>query len=553
MDRLNKQLQNLTVLWALFIGWTLFVTGFWLPRNWGFYGTGDWDLTYSTFEVARISMAEYGIWPSYQPFLAFGSDLNANPQSVHASLFFIPVLLFGTFYGYKISILAAILIGLFGAFRLFRRAGADHVISAGSAMVFCGAAYFSRHIFEAGHSNFLYLYYLPFFVLSLWNLGMHPSFRQGLTALFLMVQPLAGGAPLVFIMFSGIALLMGAGMVWIQKKQAVILLYYLLILLASALLCSWKLLPMAEQWSSFPRLVQDNSGISPLLWLQAIGDFKTDTRTPHDWHEIAIGFPYILLLLGLYRLRSVPDFRKWLLLGIPFIWLGLGNTPAYINPWYLLHHGLPVFDGLRAPYRFGIITLFLCSLLFVLVEKYYNNKQLIYIILIASVLSQTLSYNAISGQLVYSKRLSENRVRYTTGIQPVVLKQASQENQYENLSSGHLILNAYEPQHLSPVSDSLETFVSGGSLLAFTPEHIRLRASDSTLKLCLRYSPYWQLKGQGLLTNSNGLLAVANASGIVELQYINPAFYRGLRISGISTLLLLLAWAYSASVRRKHH
>ena len=94
MEKLQGIFGKSRNIWILFIAWILFASNLWLPRNWGFYGEGDWDLTYSTFEVARINIIEYGEWPSYQGFLSFGSDLDANPQSVGASIFLIPILFY---------------------------------------------------------------------------------------------------------------------------------------------------------------------------------------------------------------------------------------------------------------------------------------------------------------------------------------------------------------------------------------------------------------------------------------------------------------------------
>ena len=45
MEKLQGIFGKSRNIWILFIAWILFASNLWLPRNWGFYGEGDWDLT----------------------------------------------------------------------------------------------------------------------------------------------------------------------------------------------------------------------------------------------------------------------------------------------------------------------------------------------------------------------------------------------------------------------------------------------------------------------------------------------------------------------------
>lgn len=537
MDKLQRLASSNAIVAFIFIIWTLFITGLWLPRNWGFYGNGDWDLTYSTFEMARISVLKYHEWPSFQPYLSFGTDLNANPQATHASMFFIPVLLFGSFYGYKLSILLALIIGLSGARKLFLSIGGNTLVSTLLAFIFVGAPYFSRHIFEAGHSNFLYMLFLPWLFYHL-NSYLNTSKRKhAVWSVLLLAQPIAGGAPLVFIFSVALMFLWVCGLLWTKQETVKRTSPFLLFTGIALLLNAWKILPVMALWKDSPRLVVDDSGINPLIWLHALGDYTTDTGTPHGWHEITIGFPIVLLFVIIYVFRQFPDYKKWLMLMLMLVWVGLGNFPSYANPWYLLNHYMPVFSSLRAPYRFGGLTLLILCIAYVRLHYLTGDNFLIYIVLIGVTVMQTLSFNAISRQMVFSPRLEDfNHLKQApfTVVKPFV---TGQDKQYIALRNETFVQNAYEPLNLKPVYDSLPVFISGGKIVHYSPNCIGILAQDTLVKLSLRYSENWIVKGEGRSTDVNGLLCISGSRGTIEVCYKNPAFEKGLAISALSFLI----------------
>jgi len=398
MEKLDRIFSKTGNIWILFIAWILFASNLWLPRNWGFYGTADWDLTYSTFEVARINIIEYREWPSYQANLAFGSDLDANPQAVSGSIFLIPVLLFGTFYGYKLSILLAMLIGLWGSFKLFKLYSSDSFIPFSMSIIFVGAPYFSRHIFEAGHSNFLFFYFVPWIFFHLENFKNRGKHKYLIYITLLLAMPISGGAPLVTIIASAGLFLLSLGYFLIDKKGAKFISGVITAISFALIINAWKILPAIEHWAQSPRLTKDESGINFLVYLQTLCDFQTDTKTPHQWHEFAVGFPMILIVLSCYKLFKINNIKYWLILCLPIFWIGLGNSPNYINPWYFLNHYVPIFSSLRAPYRIGILSLLILCILFLKTYNKYNYKELIYLTLVSCILTQTLSFNSISNK-----------------------------------------------------------------------------------------------------------------------------------------------------------
>lgn len=530
--------------WLIFIIWALFVTGYWLPRNWSFYGGNDWDLTYSMFEVARKSLLEFGQWPQFNPWMAFGSDLNANPQAGHVSIFFLPVLLFGTYYGYKLSILIAVILGCWGAFRWFRETGADEVISGTAAMLFVAAGYFSSHIFQAGHSNTLYLYLLPWLAFAFAKLRQKYHTGYLILATLVAAQMIAGGAPIVYIMAMGFLGLWVVGDFWVHRRSS-LLLPLLLTVFGSIILCLWKILPGMDLWSQTPRLVKDESGINLLQWVQSLAGYPFRTGTWHAHYEYNLGFSIILLGILLYFRQHIIGLWKWAILFALLVWFCLGNSPDYINPWYWLNRFVSPFNSMRAPSRFGIIAVFALLTALVYVLRFSEERRFIYAILLAAVVSQGLAFRAEASFIQDTPQVAMP-VSGNDHNSPRITRQKTEGN-FGSIQNNIAVVNAYEPLNLSAVSDTLPEFISAGKISYFSPNKIEFTSPDSGITLNLRYSPDWKLFGPGEVIAAKGLLHISGAKGTRILYYSNPLFSKGLWLS----LLILPFWLISHFVFRK--
>lgn len=542
--------QNAMVKWLysktgsalLFVIWTLFITSLWLPRNWGFYGNGDWDLTYSTFEVARKSITEFGQWPHFNPFLAYGNDLDANPQAAHYSIFFLPILLAGTFYGYKISIILAILIGLFGTNKLLRLIGSEPIHAVLLSLFFCSIPFLGQHIIGAGHSNFLNFYLIPALFYAYLKFLKSGQYKILSLATIILLQFISSGAPFVYIVAVLMLILWQIGLTiskQIKTKQIVLMLSTVVLSIGMGL---WKLVPVMEFWSVSPRLVNDDSQINLLVWLHALNNSSTETGTPHAWHEITIGSGIIVPILIIAYRQYIPQFKIWLGLFLLVLWISIGNQPDFANPWYLIHHYFPFFNGLRAPYRFAFILVFAMLIGLAVVSNKIKDNKLIIIILLSISLTNSLSFNGLSRNLVHTPRIE------TINIEPsqsYTIKNAGTDFpfQFKCLQQNQFLISAYEPMHLPEVKDTLETFVVGGSLKHFTPQKITITTNDSISKLALRYSNNWSVSDGAKISNQKGLIAISSKPGTeVVLSYNNPSTEKGLLYSLPFFALFLLGF-----------
>jgi hypothetical protein len=212
-----------------------------------------------------------------------------------------------------------------------------------------------------------------------------------------------------------------------------------------------------------------------------------------------------------------------------------------VNPWYVLHHFVGIFDSIRAPYRIGLISLFAASVIGVKTLSLYNDKKLIYIVLIGFTLSQGLNYFSISNNLVFSPRI--DNISTIQSKHSVVKLQTDKDMMFPLIQQQNFIVNAYEPLHLSTVTDTLNTLITGARIQSFSPKKIAYTATDSLVVLNIRYLTQWQLKGAGSIVNHKGLLAIVNAKGQGSLEYHNHLVRHGLILSLLTGIVLFALWS----------
>ncbi len=81
-------------------------------------GVYDWDPFMQRFEALRLSILKYHQWPGLNPWIEGGQPLISVPQVTIFSIEGILVLIFGTFWGLRLSIPIYIFIGFIGAWKL---------------------------------------------------------------------------------------------------------------------------------------------------------------------------------------------------------------------------------------------------------------------------------------------------------------------------------------------------------------------------------------------------------------------------------------------------
>lgn len=566
------------LLWGLAFGWLLWVTGYWSPQAWRAYGNGDYDLTYATLEAPRRAILEYGQFPQYNPYTAAGTDLIANPQSVHLGIFFLPTLLFGSFFGFKVAILLGYALGLGGGYWLLRQMGLPIVAALGGGMLWVSTGFFAWHILYAGHLNALYLFLLPYLMLPLANFVRQQgrlSIGGWLLSVGVWLQLVLGGTTYILIytalFWAGIV----AVLVWQYRTQIALkqwIRYGLLTFGVAVGSSLWKLYPAWEYMQDFPRTFHDTTRVSVVGWLQMLaGTMPTNANhslTYWGWHEHAIGGGLVaLVVLVAYarELKSVfgqPMRPWWLLLG-GMIWFSMGNTPNYANPWYVLNTFVPVFDNLRVPYRAAIFPVLLATFGFLIIyyKKYYENT-LWSILLAILVLFQSLQTVSISANYLQSKPIAEMSTppKKQAHFAQMVLadslvkdKPNAATNMYLYLKNNIAVANSYEPLPVPKADSTLfnQFIQKGGKLTSFSPNYWTFSHCKDTLLLGQRYYRGWEIAaGSGRIVSIRGLLAVVRPSAELSLRYTNPHLRTGLALSAPWWLLILALLGYTLWQKR---
>jgi hypothetical protein len=154
----------------------------------------DWDMVLSMNEVDRRSWLIDHLPPRWSYQLCAGSSRIGDPQAFGLSPLFLPVLLFGAFWGTKLLLVGCVLAGWFGLRAVLRAIfpALESELAGALAVFFLGGNFFLWH-FSVGHLTFALI---PLSCVGLALVAR--AFRQGLgtrdAALLALVWALIGSA-----------------------------------------------------------------------------------------------------------------------------------------------------------------------------------------------------------------------------------------------------------------------------------------------------------------------------------------------------------------------
>jgi hypothetical protein len=121
---------------------------------------GDGDYYIQLYEAARRTILDFHQLPLWNPWVAGGVPLFANPQFGPISIQSVTTLVFGSVFGYKLALVAYLLLGFFGIRKLvISTHKADSVMSALVAYVWTFSSFFVYR--SVGHYTFFVIGFLP--------------------------------------------------------------------------------------------------------------------------------------------------------------------------------------------------------------------------------------------------------------------------------------------------------------------------------------------------------------------------------------------------------
>jgi len=378
--------------------------------------TGDFDYYAQMYEAFRISVLKYGQFPSWNPWMAGGLPLYANPQFGLVSIQSILSLIFGAIYGLKLAFIIHALAGFWGMYVLGKKVLKTDTLRSiliAYIWVFCG--FFAGH--GISHFTFSLFYLLPWLIIFIYNrkdkwawlwLALIESFiiLSSIHYAFLMTG-VAVGIYFILNLLSGE--FRDKKLILTLKISKSDILFALKFLAVVIVLCGYRFMTTLmyvsanERVVNVERMVTYPDTIFSAIFLP-IGTFlKVPKNLDWGWIEysmyIGMGAGIALLVCIIFiikrafwgpKIKSINKMKFVLpiiIIGVLCLVLALGDF-GKLSPYHLLHT-LPGFTQTRVSSRWLIMTAF-AILVFLLAWR--TNKKLINILLLLSVIELFLTF-----------------------------------------------------------------------------------------------------------------------------------------------------------------
>ncbi|MET0390214.1 MAG: hypothetical protein ABW321_29855 [Polyangiales bacterium] len=333
-------------------------------------GFGDWQMIHHNWEAAYVSLTRFGEWPLWDPFHCGGVPILGNPESQLYAPWFWLSFPFGTVLAIKLMLLGHVTLALVGMYLLARRRHGLLPPSAALAAIGWSCGGWLVWDGAGGHATFLPFAFTPWLVQLVHTptAGNQPqgwlATAAGIAGWLVLTLYEGGTYPLPFF---GLLLVfeLASRMLGERRLRPSVVLAAVsgaLTVLAGTI----RLWPIYLALQEHPRAVpnDDALGLRDALGMLTLRSHAWQVRGhPFVWAEYGsyVGWP--VLLLGAAGGLLLLGRRRWQLpVGLAlFGTLMLGNIGP-LAPYSLLHH-LPVYDSLRVPSRFSVLTTFYLALL----------------------------------------------------------------------------------------------------------------------------------------------------------------------------------------------
>lgn len=536
---------------------------------------GDWRQMHLYWEAPRQTLLRFGQAPLWNPYYCGGNLLLGHPHSQFVVPFFPLALLTSTAWGYRALVLGHLVLGMVGVERLLARHGVALLARAAGAIAFSCCGFFAWH----GVGGHVWAYG---FLLLPWLWMAWERARTGhVPAMF------AAGAVLAWMVyhagiystpFSGLLLGLDAvGRAALRpdagRRRLTPLLAVAAVGALGVLLSAPKTLPLLDYLADHHRVFDSaDDALWPRdLWQVFLGRHEgkwwdTDGgRLHYRWAgEYAADVGHLLFPLALVGVLAPSRQQRRVrwglgLLCVAFVALMVGDHgPA--SPYALLRR-LPVFKGLHVPTRFGVIVVFLASLLAAFaiddVMRRLGRGGLAHLagvgLLAALVVEPTL----------HNRQVNEQAERYPVAPEAELQRVPAWEQSgggstrmFVYAMEGHGLVECYEEAQLDraeglwlgPGPQARVVGEGEATLARWSPGRLDVRLSlerASTVLLNQNHHDGWRITaGDARLAPQRHMLAIEALPGTqdVTLRYLPWPFLLGLWV----TLGALYAWAWSA-------
>ncbi len=545
---------------ALFAGMALFYT---LPyflnlNNWGIR---DWDLFATITAVPIGSIAHYGQFPFWNPYLLGGNILFHHPEVAVFSPFIFIHWLFGVVIGLKIQVFVCYVVGFWGSYRLAQSMGISKTGAVLASLSYFGSIHFVLH-FSEGHIPFTHFCFFPWFVVLVKE--SVNDWIKVLTAAVVLALMILGNGAAVPLLYTALFSILFFLMLAMQDAEWKYLRNLTLAAIGGLLLSAVKALPMIiylyqNRWPGSP----DES-----IPLTALGKiffgFKHSLLVQNfpeqvwAWHEYGAFISPLLILLAFVSLwLAFRSSRIWVILLLFFLALGVGNHGSF-SPWSILSE-LPGFSSARATGRaFQFVILcaaFMGGIGFDrLTERFKNQARAIRStpLITAGIIIMTNMFLAWPVASEAFNRDPQYVIRSEMFEQVIEGSQQAYKNYLQN--RGSLIapvLSAYHPSRglVDQAGKVMSEYVQSGAarmlFREYTPNRITYSIDgeqSGEMIIGMGFDAGWAVTDGRELSSRDGLIVVPFGVGLQEiiLEYRTPYFYHGLLITLLSVAGALL-------------
>lgn len=487
------------------------------PKNVLIY---DWEYFSQMYEAFRISVLQYHQFPWFNPWVAGGVPLYANPQFGLISIQALLVLMFGTLLGLKIAVIAYALLGLWGMYYLLRYNQSPFGRSILLGYIFVLGGFGIYHV-TGGHLTFAIYYLVPLLLL-----GFQRMLKESRWLAFALILSLCLLTASHYIILQFILVLFGLITLTLFKrpygqKTKTLIMLYLKAFGLTALLTGHKLFYSYQYLRSYPRIGTDGFAVSVMTIIKSLlippsaNNHIQPLGLHYSWGEYSAysGIIFLLIFFAvvalLIRNRKLINQTVFVTILIIFgaLLLAFGKFSKF-SPFNLLHK-LPVYSSMIVPARWMGWVFLGMVLLVGFVKLNEKSEKLVSLLLVFAVIEMsifTITYIQLMNPKIDFKDYEREKNTFEqyddfSKDQYGRYLRATRAN-YGEVRGYEAILdyNYYRPTNRCGINKGCNFILTpNASLKYWSPNKIIIsRTKPGPIKINLNPGSYWLVNGKRL-------------------------------------------------------
>lgn len=527
----------------------------------------DWDYFLANYEAIRKTIVEYGQFPFWNPWHFGGTPLFANPQIGVISLETLCVVIFGTIYGLRISMLLYTICGAIGMWFLLGDYAKNSLARFWGAIIFALSGGLALHM-SAGHTVMNSITLLPWMIFCLRRLNhsTHAALWLGFLS-GVAINHSVHYSTFITAAFGGIFFIAE----WIRNiKSKQFAINVVVALLVLVLVGFYRLIVTLKYGTEFPRTIEMRLDIGlhhyflALIYPgQYLLTFPDVVKDYWSWFEIGC---YVGIIAITIFLVSIIREIKWWHWGFLIASMLTINSSCKWLPGYWLRE-IPPFTSFFCISRWRFLAVFFiafgcCRGLDWLMDKFPETKQRCRLYLLIFLSLSGLTYNQYCNwtKMVWVKE-RDILAQVKESSNSIVTVNNHTYSRYASVRKGVAQLFDFEPM-LGYMRDyKNKRFATGnqyykGEFYAlkgkiasvdWSPNSITIFCPEPTVVL-VNQNPgnYWRNEDnqmifpdlKGFDTSKHFIVQLAQ-SGVLTLRIIPPVHTIGLQVSAAAGILLL--------------